>query len=63
MRIEKKTFHLEFHIQAWPALLKNPSDVVLREIHCAELDLAGRPPRRRHSSVFQHWEPMTWNAF
>lgn len=59
-RIEKKTFHLEFHIQAWPALLKNLSDVVLREIHCAELELAGSPPWRRHSSVFQHKEPMTW---
>lgn len=61
-RIEKKTFHLEFHIQAWPALLKNLSDVVLREIHCAELELAGSPPWRRHSSVFQHGEPMTWRA-
>lgn len=61
-RIEKKTFHLEFHIQAWPALLKNLSDVVLREIHCAELELAGSPPWRRHSSVFQHGEPMTWPA-
>lgn len=23
-RIEKKTLHLEFHIQAWPAFLKEP---------------------------------------
>lgn len=31
--------------------------MVLREIHCAELELAGSPPWRRHSSVFQQGEP------
>lgn len=30
---------------------KNHSDVVLREIHCAELELAASPQWRRHSSV------------
>lgn len=41
---------------------KNPSDVVLREIHCAELELAGRPKWRRHSSVLQQGKPVTWRA-
>lgn len=36
--------------------------MVLREIHCAELELAGSPPWRRHSSVFQQGEPVTWRA-
>lgn len=45
----------------WP-FWKSLSDVVLREIHCVDLGLAGSPPWRRHSSVFQHGEPMTWHA-
>lgn len=43
-RIEKRMLKLEFHIQAWSASKKkNLSDVVLREIHCADLGLAGSP--------------------
>ena len=37
--------------------------MVLRERHCAELELAASPEWRRHSSVLlQHGEPVTWRA-
>lgn len=65
-RIEKKNvpFGISYPGLAGPLKKKkkNPSDVVLREIHCAELELAGSPPWRRHSSVFQQGEPVTWRA-